>query len=267
MGRLIAFSELEDYLQQLDSGDSIVKASILDTNIIISSTYEIKRDYDEVIEVLDRISAAGYRMLTTVNTRSEFLEFQRRLILTENLLDSIAPTSNLNLSKSARAAIQSSKGILAVAQGRGSDPVFGDRTIKEIKKAFSAGSHSGYRGWMAISELFLKGQLEQADQLLAERGIEYLSQNASNQKHLFHKLIDWPEANRISEETGMGFFDAMILNALFCSVCPFILSSDFDIAYAIRAANTDKVAVVPDDIVREFRFFHFPGGLAATGSN
>ncbi len=257
MGRLVAFSQLEDYLQELNENDETIKAAILDTNIIISSTYEIKRDYDEVIEVLDLASAAGYRLLTTVNTRSEFLDFQRRLILTEHLLDSVAPSSNLTLSKAARAAIQSSKGALVTAQNRGSDPVFNDRNIKDIKKAFSAGPHSGFRGWIAICDLFLKGKLERADQLLADRGIEYVSQHAANQRHLFRKVIDWPDANRIAEETGMGFADAMIVNALFCSTCPFILSSDFDIAYAIRAATTDRVAVVPDDIAREFRHFHF----------
>src|SRR3989338_7918371 len=145
MGRVIAFSELPDYLASLESNETNLKATILDTNILITSSYEIRDDFSEVVQVLDTLSNGGFRFFATVNTKSEFLEFHRRLILTENLLDAIDEHSKLKIPKSVRAKIQSLKGTLkaGVESDREKDFIFNDAQIKKIKQEFSSGDHSG----------------------------------------------------------------------------------------------------------------------------
>jgi len=144
MGRVIAFSEFESYFESF-SGP--VSGTILDTNILISLTYEIKSDFDEIIAFVDGLLDADFKLYTTVNTKSEFLDFHRRLFMTEHLIDMVTPESTWKISKAARAQIQSQIGQLRRSEKHGSDPVFSDRQIKKIKSAFSAGSHSGQQGW------------------------------------------------------------------------------------------------------------------------
>src|SRR3989338_9204037 len=112
MGKVVGFSELPEYLSQLDKEGATFKATILDTNVLITSSYEVRDDFYDVVKVLDTLSGHGFRFFATVNTRAEFLEFHRRLILTENLLDSIDEHSKLKLPTHARAKIQSLKGSL-----------------------------------------------------------------------------------------------------------------------------------------------------------
>ena len=132
-----------------------------------------------------------------------------------------------------------------------------DVQLKKIKKEFSAGPHSGQLAWLEFCEEFLSGRLQELERDLRDSGIEYVSQNEPSQSHLFHTKIDWPEAMEISEKTGVSFSDSMILNAFQCSSCPFIVSMDFDVGYAVLADPRMKDAIMPDRIANEFRHYHF----------
>ena len=68
MGRVIAFSEFDSYLRAIST--DFVNATILDTNILISLTYEIKSDFEEATEFLDTLLERNFQIFTTVNTMS-----------------------------------------------------------------------------------------------------------------------------------------------------------------------------------------------------
>src|SRR4051812_42297086 len=109
MGKVIPFSEAPAYLKSLrDKG--AVQATILDTNVLVTAGYNVREGHDDVKRLLDALTSNDYRLLATVNTKAEFLEFQRRLILSENLLDAVDEFSKLKIPKSAKAKIQSLKG-------------------------------------------------------------------------------------------------------------------------------------------------------------
>jgi hypothetical protein len=55
---------------------------------------------------------------------------------------------------------------------------------------------------------------------------------------------------RLVEESALGSQDAMILNLLDCSVFPFIVTMDFDLAYGVMLSTKDKTALVPDNLFR-----------------
>ena len=111
MGRVIPFSEIESYLSSIEKLD-VHKGTILDTNILISASYELRDSHSDVVNLWATLQQKKYRLFATVNTRSEFLEFQRRLILTENLLDMVDQHSRVKISSRARAKIQTLKGSL-----------------------------------------------------------------------------------------------------------------------------------------------------------
>lgn len=50
--------------------------------------------------------------------------------------------------------------------------------------------------------------------------------------------------------TCLSASDAMIVNMLRCSNLPFIVSADFDVAYAVLAEDSDKVVLIPDSLYR-----------------
>ncbi|MGK5086531.1 hypothetical protein WDW86_03140 [Bdellovibrionota bacterium FG-2] len=258
MGRVIAFSELPTYLRRLNLSDK-GRATILDSNILITATYDVRDEYSDVRQILTVLEENGYRLFATVNTKAEYLEYRRRIILTEAILDAVDEYSKLKFPKRARAKISTLKGSLKTAMG--ADPerdfVFGDVQLKKIKKEISAGPHSGQLGWLELCADFLSGRLQELADDLQNSGIEYVSQHDRSQSHLFHTKIDWPNAMGISEKTGASFSDSMILNAFQCSHCPFIVSMDFDVGYAVLADSRLKDAVVPDRLAAEYRHYHF----------
>lgn len=259
MGRVIPFSEIESYLTSIASAD-IHKGTILDTNILISAGYEVRDSHQDVVDLLEILLDADYRLFATVNTRSEYLEFQRRLILSENLFDLTDEFSKIRIPRDAKAKIQTLRGSLrtSVVADPEKDEVFNEAQLKKIKKELSAGTHSGQAGWLQICELFLQSQIELADQDLQERGVEYISSNDSSQAELFNSPLSWAGAIGLCEKTGTAFSDSMILNALKSSQLLFAVSLDFDLGYAALGDPNMKDIVVPDKLYREYKNYHFP---------
>ena len=199
----------------------------------------------------------SFRFFTTVNTRSEFLDFNRRLVMTENLRDVIDEGSEWKIPAKAKTQIQYQSGQLKRREQQGGDPVFNDTQVKIIKSAFSAGNFSGNAGWLILCEDFLADRLDEFEGNLAAYCIEYISQHEPAQRELFHRKIDWPDAKRIAEITCLGLSDAMIINAFQCSRFPFVVSSDFDIGYAVLASKELKDVVMPDSVAKKYRDYHF----------
>ena len=259
MGRVIPFSEIELYLNSIEKMDPI-KGTILDTNILISASYELRDLHHEVVNLWGVLQKRNYRLFATVNTRSEFLEFQRRLILTENLFDITNATSKVKISQRAKAKIQTLKGslITSVLADSEKDQVFNESQLKKIKKEFSAGPHSGQKSWLDLCDLYLKNQIAQADQDLIDRDVEYISPNDPAQVDLFNNQLSWPAAIDICEKSGTAFSDSMILNALKSSKLFFVVTLDFDIGYSALSDPSMKDVVVPDRLYKEFKNYHFP---------
>lgn len=258
MGRVIPFSELELYLDEVRN-IPLYKGAILDTNILISASYELRDSYSEVSEILEILKGRDYQLFATVNTRAEYLEFRRRVILSENLLDAVDEFAKVKISQRAKAKIQTLKGSLksSMIADPEKDEIFNDSQLKKIKKEFSAGPHSGQIGWLEFCSLYLNGKIEISDQELLDRGVIYISPNDRAYTDLFHYSVQWKSAIEICERAGTAFSDSMILNVLKSSKLPFIVTLDFDIGYAALSDPNIKDVVVPDKLYKEYKGFHF----------
>lgn len=199
----------------------------------------------------------GMRLFTTVNTRAEFLDFFRRVIMTEHLRDLVGELSRVRISAKAKAQIQYQSGQLKRREQQGGDPVFADNQIKAIKSTFSAGRFSGQSGWLTLCEEILRVRLDEIEDQLSGFGVEYISQHIEQQRDLFASEITWPPAKRIAEQSCVGFSDAMILNAAQCSRFSCIVSADFDIGYAALASPEAKDVVMPNSVADQYRNYHF----------
>ena len=256
MGRVIPFSEFQRYISEQRRRSDFFTGAILDTNILVAMSYEVKKEFERVRELLDIATEEGFRFFATVTTKAEFIDFNRRLIMTESLIDLVDAHSKAKITKGAKAAIDSATGTLRANVIRAADPVFTDTQLKNIKRSFSAGQHSGHAGWLTICKETLPDRLREVEEILFDRGVEYISPH-DNKNEIFNRTLEWDEAIRIVASTSISMSDAMILNALQASKCQFIVSMDFDIGYAALSSKDTKDVVMPDDQAREFRDYHF----------
>jgi predicted nucleic acid-binding protein len=86
MGRVVRFSEFDEYLYNLKQNGTRVEGTILDANVIITLSYSPKKFHTRTYEFIkNKIQKNEIALYTTVNTTQEYLEFYRRLLLTEGL--------------------------------------------------------------------------------------------------------------------------------------------------------------------------------------
>lgn len=251
MGKVVRFSEFDEYLEELKNSGVKVDGAILDANIIITLSFSPKKFHTRTYEFIkNKIEKNGIALYTTVNTTQEYLEFHRRLLLTEGLRTVIHPSSGIELPNKKKQAIRVQSTILHNREThQGADPIFNDREIKKIREVFFNSGNAGMELWKGLCDLYLRKPLEMEYRALDKLRISYLSMYNDDQKELFNKKITWEEAISICSDVGAGFSDAMILNALQCTNLPFSISLDGDLAFSVMANSNLKDVLMPDALV------------------
>jgi hypothetical protein len=251
MGKVIRFSKFSNYIKELNNSGFFPSGTILDANLIITLSYSPKKYHTRTLEFLNKeIYSRDIQCYTTVNTTSEYLEFHRRLLMTEGLRDSIDSASKLDLSNKKKQLIRTQSTLLNNREkSNKADPVFYDREIKKIREGFYESGVAGQKAWVGLCEEFLAKKLQQEYENLGRLGVQYISPNDKKQNELFIKDMTWENAINICTETCAGFSDSMILNALESTSFPFAVSLDSDIAFAVLSNSTMKDVVMPDDLI------------------
>jgi len=62
LGKVIPFSEIESYLMSIDEAD-FHKGTILDTNVLISVSYDVRDSHAGVVEVWDSLLKKKYSIV------------------------------------------------------------------------------------------------------------------------------------------------------------------------------------------------------------
>lgn len=257
----------KSFRNKLKKGEDV--SIVVDSNILIANYDELHSCHDLVRKFLCEIETiANITYFTTVTTKAEFLDYQRKRFLTEGLFDLVDEyNKEIPLSPISKASINSAKGRRNKRQGdeeqrSGKDPehefdvrvaYLTDNEIKEIKKNFRARDIENETGWLKICEVFLKSKLTEQENVIDEF-CEYLSPHREDQEHLFiDKNIDWKKATEISAQSGMGFSDSLILNMLLHTNIEYIFSLDFDVIYAAAVSAQNKWVVLPDNRIPRFK--------------
>lgn len=250
MGRVVRFSEFDDYFRDISLRGIKTEGTILDANVIITLSLLTKKYHTRLDNfVQKKILGNGIALFTTVNTTQEYLEYQRRLLITEGLRTAVHPSSKINLPNKKKAAIRAQSVILENREKtQGAEPVFNDREIKKIRNAFCS-NPQGVALWKFLCEHYLKRQLHTEYNAIQKINVNYLSTYKEDVKEIFKRRITWEEAIDLCTDMGVGFSDAMILNALESTDLPFAISMDTDMAYAVIGNPLLKDVVMPDEIV------------------
>ncbi len=232
---------------------------LVDTNFLIASTEELHPFYDDAKFLFEKLAEYQIPIFTTVTTRAEFIDFRRKSIITEVLLDMLAPSSKWKILDEVRRLLWAQKTWIDTQAADDSVPILTDRRIKDCKERFMPKDHSGHIGWVAICREYLHGQLLEAWNILVEQlGLNYVAIRDGSLTELIPEKLEWPKMYKLSEETCLATNDAMLVNVLKCSKFPFVASADFDMAYSILADSSNKSILVPDNLhyhkIKSLRF-------------
>lgn len=259
MGQVIPFSKFSSYFEEKQKSDpTLFQGVLLDTNILVTLGYEFSEYYEDIQNFLDdEVYEKGLEYYATVTTKQEFLDFMRRVFMTEHLRDSVDADSTIPLFTEIKSTVRRvSERLRQREKNQGSAPVFSDSDLKEIKQAFSAGPHSGKMGWLYYCEAWLKGKLREEEQNLDVLGIKYLSEK-SEHANIIDKPLSWSNALEISERSCLSVSDSMILNMLRASKITMLISNDFDMGYAALAMDGAPDVIMPDKMAAKMKGYHF----------
>ncbi|HMN69753.1 MAG TPA: hypothetical protein PKC28_14515 [Bdellovibrionales bacterium] len=243
----LPFSDIDLYLKSIQ-GDI---GCIADTSYLIALGDKDHRLHEDALFMHEKLAEFSVRIFVSVTVRSEFIDFHRRMTLTETLLGMLPSSSKWRISEAVRRELNSQKKWINSQLDSGNDPYLTDSRIKDCKQIFLPKSQSGQIGWVELCKEYLSGELLAAwDKIVDTAQLHYIDMRADDSKDLFRKELRWESMYQLAEESGMGSNDAMILNILNSSVFPFVITMDFDLAYGVMLSAKDKTALVPDNLYR-----------------
>jgi len=249
MGKVFPFSAIDQYLGEL--GDR-ARGCIVDTNFLIAAIYDNHPFYDDAGFLFEKLSEYKIPVFSTVTTRSEFMDIRRRIIITEVLMDMLTSESPWRLSAETMKELKKHRTWIDIQAAKDDMPILTDARIKQCKNAFMPQAHSGKTGWIEICRAYLTGTMTASWKLLVDQmGINHLDLNDPKMQPFVPEKVEWNKMYSISETTCLSSSDAMILNMLKCSVFPFVVSADYDMAYAMLVDDAEKVVLIPDSLYRE----------------
>ena len=247
------------FLRNVQFGEKI--NLIIDSNLLIAYFDEIHSNHESVTSFLDNLDKkANVTFYTTVITKAEFLDYQRRRFLTEGVISLVQDNKDkLKIAAKATAKINSIRGNrdsrLRREEARQKDledfnsslNYFKDSELKEIKKTFRARDIEDEKGWLSICKIVLGTKLSEQEFLLDEFCNYLTTRNKNQLENIFIvPEVDWKNATMISAKTGMGYSDAMIINMALSTNIENIATLDFDIIYAGAISATNKNILLPD---------------------
>lgn len=228
----------------------LAEGCLIDANLLIAGIYELNAFHEQAGELFNRLARVKVPAFTTVTAKTEYLEFVRRVVVTEKLMDILADVKTYKLSERVKTELRKHKLWIDQQAAKDNMPVLNESRIKECKQVFEPRQHSGQLGWMKFCKEFLSGVLLAHWKSVEDGlGINYLQLRGEDSEQKLQKPIDWNDMYRILEKTGSSSNDAMILNAFFTSKLPAIITADFDVGYAVLAEkDPSKTCFVPDSM-------------------
>ena len=235
---------------------------LLDTNILAAWSYKDVHNFgEEAALVFEKIAELEAIPFATVTTRSEFLDFARRVLLTENFLSMSSEKSKWRITEATKRKIDSLRRSVDAKSANDALPLFSDFQLKDLKRNFiSPREESGKSGWLKICHEVLSKNLEsQWSDLEHNVGLNYIDTQDESVRDVLPSRPKWDRLVDIIARSGPSSSDAMIVNMFEVSSIPVLISADFDVGYSFRATKLDqsRTILLPDKIAKEVNKLRF----------
>lgn len=242
-----------DFLKLLNQRPKIKEGLVVDTNILISATYDGDTFFDQTNELLDLIFENKVPLFYNVNVRAEFLEIQRRITFTDALLSFESQT------KLATLPLELSKKLSSIRSNQKKREDDGRKNfrlsefdIKEFKALMIQESLPSGNLWREFCLQYIGNQLFAAwDDAVKNFGLNPLSLRAEDHDKNIPMPPSWEDAVELMSTEGLSSSDAMIVNMFQASNFEAILSSDADVGTAVeRIKRQNKICILPDRVLK-----------------
>jgi predicted nucleic acid-binding protein len=256
MGFAAPFSSIREVIERTNAAET---GCLVDTNFLVALTYEPHVFNEHTVAAYDTLADCKVPIYVGLPSRSELLDVQRRIIITEALMDMIAPGSKWKISKETTKTIRAQKTWVDTQATGDKLPILPDSRIKSCKEIFLPKNHSGQSGWLEICKHFLSDLRSTWAEAEKKLGLRYIGVREAEESKLFKKKLEWENLYRLSAKTCMASQDAMLLNLFDCSIFQILISTDYDLAYGNLAETNDKVVLVPDSLYeKKIKSLRFP---------
>lgn len=242
-----------DFLHLLSSRPKLRDGLVVDTNILISATYDGDVFFEQTNDLLDLVVENKVPLYYNVNVRAEFLEIQRRITFTDALLSFESQT------KLATLPLDLSKKLKSIRSNQTKRELDGRKNlrlsesdIKDFKSLMIQESVPSGNLWREFCREFVGDQLLHIWEDVEEKfGLNPLNIRSNDKDQFIVETPVWEDAVELMSSEGLSSADAMIVNMFQSSKLEAILSSDADIGTAVESLKrADKIGILPDKILK-----------------
>jgi predicted nucleic acid-binding protein len=249
MSQIYRFS---DFYKLYEEFPSVKNGFLVDTNFLISLTYDLSVFNEKSIELYQLLNEKGVSLFCNVNVRNEFLEVHRSIILTESLVSFYQDISLRELLPfELKGRLKSLITRRDKAAKYNKPPTKLSQTeIKMFAAELSAVEHNDKNIWDLICSTYLRNTLSQLwASIQNEFRVNFLSLRKNDHENYLVKEPEWEDAIKIIETYGIASSDAMIINMFLCTNFSFLITSDKEVANTIRSMNKqNKFPMFPNGI-------------------
>ncbi len=242
-----------DFLSLLNSRPRIKEGIVVDTNILISATYDGDSFNEQTNDLLDLIAENNVPLFYNVNVKSEFLEIQRRISFTLGLLSFEADTKLATLPPELGRRLGSIRSNQTNRENSGRNNLrLSEFEIKEFKDLMIRESLPSGNLWRAFCRQYIGSELLNSWVDLVDKfGLNPLSLRADDNEKYILNPPSWEDAIELMSTEGLSSSDAMIVNMFQSSSFEAILSSDADVGTAVEhLEREDKICILPDRVLK-----------------
>lgn len=240
-----------DFLKTLTERPSIGRGLVVDTNVLISATYDSDTFFDSTKEFLNFVAENGVPIFCNVNVRAEFLEIHRRIIFSEALFDFADEVEAAKLPLQLAQQLGKWSKTNETRKRQGKSPLrLGESDLKSVKLALIQIGDGSRDLWTVLCENRIGNKLSDLwHKSVDELGLNFLTMRKEDQAEYLDRKPDWEDAIKLIEQQGLGSADAMILNMFLVSKFDAIATSDREVAVTLKRLNPrQKLCFVPDQL-------------------
>lgn len=242
-----------DLLKSLNSRPKLKDGLVVDTNILISATYDGDVFFEQTNDLLDLVVENKVPLYYNVNVRAEFLEIQRRITFTDALLSFESQTKLATLPLDLSKKLKSIRSNQTKRETDGRKNLrLSESDIKDFKSLMIQESVPSGNLWREFCREFIGDQLLHIWEDVEEKfGLNPLNIRNNDKDQFIVEAPIWEDAVELMSSEGLSSADAMIVNMFQSSKLEAILSSDADVGTAVESLKrADKIGILPDKVLK-----------------
>lgn len=242
------FSDLEDYLleNKIDP-----KGILVDTSVLIAASYgpdNLNEDCEKAFKILVK---NGISIYTNVNVKNEFLEAQRRITLSEALVDFDEVYSEM-LPEVALKKLKSHKQTYRDKIKEKQSTKMTLQQIEVMAALLRPIKIDGRNAWKIACEDFLEPNLSPVwNNTVKLFRIQELRVREADKSPLLEQIPDWDDAIKLMGKHCLGSTDSMIVNMFKCSKLKILFTADKEMARCAAEEVGSKEVFMPDDELKK----------------